>query len=103
MKKNIVLFTIYGLIFIASCILIFAFKKPFDFVAFVAILLIFQRIKIIRALKPSGFIHGDGLKYSYEKQEKLDKFKKLMEKAEKITLFIVLPIGIIICTIVCFS
>ena len=101
MKKNIILFTIYGLILIISCILI-SFKKPFDFVACIAILLIFQRIKIIRALKPSGFIHGDGLKYSYEKQGKLDKFKKLMEKSEKVILFIVLPVGIIICTIACF-
>lgn len=100
MIKNIILFTIYGLILIISCILI-SFEKPFDFVACIAILLIFQRI-IIRALKPSGFIHGDGLKYIYEKQGKLDKFKKLMEKSEKVILFIVLPVGIIICTIACF-
>lgn len=99
MKKSIILFTIYGLIAVVSIVLI-VLEKPFDFVVAMAGILIAQRILIIRALKPNGLIHGNGLKYFYEKQGRLEDYKKILERSE-IVMQIILTIGVIACTIVC--
>ena len=101
MKKSIILFIIYGLVAVSSIVLI-CLDKPFDFVAAMTFILIVQRIRIIRALNPSGFIHGDGLKYFYEKRGMLEDFKRRCEKVEKV-LLIIYAVGIVACTIASFN